>query len=162
MGSERRRSPECATTGETRRFPTFPPSLRNGEVRPFSGRSGQRREVVGCSGNAETDLWRSSLLPAAHPNRSYYRLHAERRRISARCGAVSGPSSRGNCKYLSPTLSFPLIEGEVCRYRRIAPLPEPLKGDLAQRDVGTTGKQRNRRKSDQTGRTVCRSMQIQR
>jgi len=33
VGSERRRSPECAATGEMRRFQTFPPSPRNGGVR---------------------------------------------------------------------------------------------------------------------------------
>src|SRR5215467_7478905 len=57
--------------------------------------------------------------------------------------AVSHPSSRGNCKYPSPTLSFPRIKKEKVRgYWLIAPLPEPLKGDLARRDVEATGKQR--------------------
>ena len=57
----------------------------------LSGRSGQRREVVGCSGNAETDLWRSNLLPAAYPNRSYHQLDAERRRISSRSELSRAP-----------------------------------------------------------------------
>ena len=142
------------------------------DFRPSRPRPGTRRfdpsAVVqgnvekwwGCSGNEETDLWRSSLLAAAHPNRSYHRLDAERRRISARCVGCLGPSSRGNCKYPSPTLSFPLIK----KSRGASVLADStaagaFEGRFSPTRRGVTGKQRNRRK---TGRTVCRSMQIQR
>src|SRR6516162_6338789 len=111
----------------TRRFD--PSAVVQGNVEKWSGVAETRKPTSGVAVCwqllTQIDLTTGSTPSAGASARALW--------------AVSRPSSRGNCKYPSPTLSFPLKKEEVRRYWLIAPLPEPLKGDLARRDVGLLG-----------------------
>jgi hypothetical protein len=56
MGSERRRSPECAATSEMRRFRTFSRSLRNGKVRPKAALYDRAIEMTGSIGSGHPHI----------------------------------------------------------------------------------------------------------